>query len=257
MGFGGGLAGGYGTPNPGYHGMESMGMAFNQQFNSYGGDGRMLDMGYMGGGGFGRGDGGFGRSDGSGLGRGKGAYGGDSAGKGGGGGKGGGKGASGAKVFVGRISATTTEHDLRQHFEQYGTLVDVYIPKAPNSTEHRGFGFITYSSDNVAALVANMQHEINGQAVALDRAVPKKDDDAPQVGMAPGNMDNQYGNNQYGSVYAVGNSYGGVGMVGSGMGMMGMEYAAYQQGAGGVAEGGGSFPYYPGFGNMLPKYHLA
>jgi RNA-binding protein Musashi len=48
-------------------------------------------------------------------------------------------------VFVGRLPADTTEGDLRDYFSTFGPLEDVYIPKAPHSAQHRGFGFVTFT----------------------------------------------------------------------------------------------------------------
>ncbi|KAI8535132.1 uncharacterized protein LOC131303700 [Rhododendron vialii] len=81
----------------------------------------------------------------------------------------------GKKVFVGRLPQEATTDDLRQYFGRFGRILDVYIPKDPKRTGHRGFGFVTFAEDGVADRVSRRSHEICGQQVAIDSATPIDD----------------------------------------------------------------------------------
>ena len=43
------------------------------------------------------------------------------------------------KIFVARLSETITADDLKEHFEKFGPVTDVYIPKP-----FRSFAFVTF-----------------------------------------------------------------------------------------------------------------
>lgn len=81
----------------------------------------------------------------------------------------------GKKIFVGRLPQEASVDDLRQYFGRFGRILDVYIPKDPKRTGHRGFGFVTFADDGVAERVSRRTHEILGQEVAIDSATPLDD----------------------------------------------------------------------------------
>ncbi|KAJ0039707.1 hypothetical protein Pint_28043 [Pistacia integerrima] len=81
----------------------------------------------------------------------------------------------GKKIFVGRLPQEATVEDLRQYFGRFGQILDVYVPKDPKRTGHRGFGFVTFAEDGVADRVSRRSHEICGQQVAIDSATPLDD----------------------------------------------------------------------------------
>lgn len=78
----------------------------------------------------------------------------------------------GRKIFVGRLPQEATTDDLRHYFGRFGRILDVYIPKDPKRSGHRGFGFVTFAEDGAADRVARRSHEILGQPVAIDSAAP-------------------------------------------------------------------------------------
>ncbi|KAB5547811.1 hypothetical protein DKX38_011217 [Salix brachista] len=84
----------------------------------------------------------------------------------------------GKKIFVGRLPQEASAEDLRQYFGRFGHILDVYVPKDPKRTGHRGFGFVTFAEDGVADRVSRRSHEICGHQVAIDSATPI-DDAAP------------------------------------------------------------------------------
>ncbi|KAL8044501.1 hypothetical protein ABFX02_08G049200 [Erythranthe guttata] len=118
----------------------------------------------------------------------------------------------GKKIFVGRLPQEASVDDLRHYFGRFGRILDVYVPKDPKRTGHRGFGFVTFSDDGVADRVARRSHEICGQQVAIDSATPV-DDAGAGGGAGPGPSGNIVMNNPepfgYGApVRAYGRMYG-------------------------------------------------
>ncbi|XP_071702563.1 uncharacterized protein [Rutidosis leptorrhynchoides] len=132
----------------------------------------------------------------------------------------------GKKIFVGRLPQEASVDDLHTYFGRFGRILDVYVPKDPKRSGHRGFGFVTFAEDGVADRVSLRSHEICGQPVAIDSATPVDDG-----GSSGGSfMDNpeppSYGG--YGPMRAYGNMYGsldfddwGYGSMGGSMGRMG------------------------------------
>ncbi|CAN6478601.1 unnamed protein product [Victoria cruziana] len=90
----------------------------------------------------------------------------------------------GKKIFVGRLPQEANAEDLREYFGKFGRILDVYVPKDPKRTGHRGFGFVTFADDGVADRVARRSHEIHGQQVAIDSATPLDEGGASSSYMA-------------------------------------------------------------------------
>ncbi|KAM7498412.1 hypothetical protein LguiA_022826 [Lonicera macranthoides] len=79
------------------------------------------------------------------------------------------------KIFVGGLASTVTENDFKSYFEQFGTITDVVVMYDHNTQRPRGFGFITYDSeDAVDKVLLRTFHELNGKMVEVKRAVPKE-----------------------------------------------------------------------------------
>ncbi|XP_031128250.1 heterogeneous nuclear ribonucleoprotein 1 [Ipomoea triloba] len=79
------------------------------------------------------------------------------------------------KIFVGGLASTVTESDFKKYFEQFGTITDVVVMYDHNTQRPRGFGFITYDSeDAVDKVLLKTFHELNGKMVEVKRAVPKE-----------------------------------------------------------------------------------
>ncbi|KAK9924390.1 hypothetical protein M0R45_032759 [Rubus argutus] len=79
------------------------------------------------------------------------------------------------KIFVGGLASTVTESDFKKYFEQFGTITDVVVMYDHNTQRPRGFGFITYDSEEaVDKVLLKTFHELNGKMVEVKRAVPKE-----------------------------------------------------------------------------------
>mmetsp|Transcript_19616 Transcript_19616/g.27160 ORF Transcript_19616/g.27160 Transcript_19616/m.27160 type:complete len:240 (+) Transcript_19616:116-835(+) len=78
------------------------------------------------------------------------------------------------RIFVARIPATVTDESFKQHFEAFGSVQDAYMPKDHYTGDHRSIGFITFTDPaSVDKVLAIESHEIEGCAVAVDRATSK------------------------------------------------------------------------------------
>ncbi|KAG6554042.1 hypothetical protein Mapa_003957 [Marchantia paleacea] len=78
----------------------------------------------------------------------------------------------GTRIFVGRLPPEATAEDLRRYFNNFGRILDVYVPKDAKKQSHRGFGFVTFSDEGAAERVALRSHELLGHQIAVDRAAP-------------------------------------------------------------------------------------
>ncbi|XP_076895508.1 heterogeneous nuclear ribonucleoprotein 1-like [Bidens hawaiensis] len=79
------------------------------------------------------------------------------------------------KIFVGGLPSNITESDFKTYFDQFGTIADVVVMYDHNTQRPRGFGFITYDSEeSVDRVLYKTFHELNGKMVEVKRAVPKE-----------------------------------------------------------------------------------
>ncbi|KAF8391654.1 hypothetical protein HHK36_023961 [Tetracentron sinense] len=79
------------------------------------------------------------------------------------------------KIFVGGLASTVTESDFKKYFDQFGTITDVVVMYDHNTQRPRGFGFITFDSEEaVDKVLLKIFHELNGKMVEVKRAVPKE-----------------------------------------------------------------------------------
>ncbi|KAC9287748.1 hypothetical protein E3N88_46039 [Mikania micrantha] len=79
------------------------------------------------------------------------------------------------KIFVGGLASTVTESDFKRYFEQFGTVTDAVVMYDHNTKRPRGFGFITFDSEDAADnVLIKTFHELNGKMVEVKRAVPKE-----------------------------------------------------------------------------------
>ena len=56
----------------------------------------------------------------------------------------------GNKIFVGGLNWDATDDDLRESFGECGTITDAVVVNDRDTGRSRGFGFVTYSSDEEA-----------------------------------------------------------------------------------------------------------
>jgi RNA-binding protein Musashi len=86
------------------------------------------------------------------------------------------------KIFVGGLPSNVTESEFRRYFEQFGVITDVVVMYDHNTQRPRGFGFITYDSEDAVDMALHKNfHELNGKMVEVKRAVPKEQSPSPVV----------------------------------------------------------------------------
>lgn len=79
------------------------------------------------------------------------------------------------KIFVGGLPPTVTENDLREYFNQFGTITHAVVMYDPVTQSSRGFGFITFDSEDIVDIVVQTPfYELNGKMVEVKRSVPKE-----------------------------------------------------------------------------------
>lgn len=80
-------------------------------------------------------------------------------------------------IYVGNLSYTATEDDLRDAFSQYGKVSSVNIIKDRETGRPRGFAFVEMADGKEAATAIQELNlrEIDGRSVTVNEARPKQD----------------------------------------------------------------------------------
>ena len=91
-------------------------------------------------------------------------------------------------IYVGNLSYSVTEDDLRQSFEAFGQVASVSIIKDKFSNQSKGFGFVEMPSQEEAqAAISGMNgKELKGRAMNVNEARPRTDDRRGGGGRRPG-----------------------------------------------------------------------
>ena len=78
-------------------------------------------------------------------------------------------------IFVGNISYSTTEDDIRRMFEEHGEIDSVKIITDRDTGRSRGFGFVEMMDDGACrnAMEALDNHMVDGRALKVNEARPR------------------------------------------------------------------------------------
>ncbi|RPI98098.1 MAG: RNA-binding protein [Spirochaetales bacterium] len=81
-------------------------------------------------------------------------------------------------IYVGNLSYSVTEDDLKQAFEAFGQVASVSIIKDKFSNQSKGFGFVEMPTQEEAqAAISGMNgKELKGRAMNVNEARPRTDD---------------------------------------------------------------------------------
>ncbi len=80
-----------------------------------------------------------------------------------------------SKLYVGNLSFSTTESELREVFSTYGQVAEVFIAMDKFSGRSRGFAFVTMGSDAEAkAAIGGVNgRSVGGRDLTVNEARPK------------------------------------------------------------------------------------
>jgi len=148
------------------------------------------------------------------------------------------------KVFVGKLPEGVTDEEIKEHFSQFGPIVEVVRPiDKQNGDKPKNFAFITYEKEEIAfKLVKEGQTTLNGETVHIKKVIPK---DQSMGGGRGGFGGGRGGFGGYGYGYGDQYGYGGYTDPYGGFGGYGGGYGG--AGGGGYGGGGGG-GYGGGFG---------
>ena len=81
------------------------------------------------------------------------------------------------KLYVGNLSYATSDSDLQQMFEQFGTVQSAQIIMDRDSGRSKGFGFVEMGNDQEAqAAIAGLNgKEVGGRSLTVNEARPRED----------------------------------------------------------------------------------
>ena len=79
-------------------------------------------------------------------------------------------------IFVGNLSFTATDHDLRQLFDPYGVVDEIRVIMDRDTGRSKGFGFVEMpeSAAATAAIQGLNGKELDGRALTVNEAKPRE-----------------------------------------------------------------------------------
>ncbi|XP_078524760.1 cold-inducible RNA-binding protein B-like [Lissotriton helveticus] len=117
----------------------------------------------------------------------------------------------GRKLSIGNLSLSTEEETLKGAFSKYGKIESVLVAKTPGNLKNRGFGFVTFESedDAKAALQAMNGEELDGHKIRVEH-VGKSSDRSPGTYSGDSGQRRGYQGGGRGGIGDYGNSGGGL-----------------------------------------------
>lgn len=81
------------------------------------------------------------------------------------------------KIFVGNLSFSTSDNDLRDAFAPYGEVASAQVITDRDTMRSRGFGFVEMTADSEAeqAIRALNGTDLQGRALNVNEARPRED----------------------------------------------------------------------------------
>jgi RNA recognition motif-containing protein len=83
----------------------------------------------------------------------------------------------GNKLYVGNLSYSVRDDDLRQHFAEFGAVVSANVMTDRDSGRSEGFGFVEMGSDEMAqAAIRGLNGKsVDGRALVVNEARPREE----------------------------------------------------------------------------------
>ncbi len=81
------------------------------------------------------------------------------------------------KLYVGNLAFDSTEADLQELFEQFGTVRETHVITDRETGRSRGFGFVSMgnNAEGEAAIAALHGKQFSGRTLTVNEARPKED----------------------------------------------------------------------------------
>jgi RNA recognition motif-containing protein len=79
-------------------------------------------------------------------------------------------------IFVGNLSFTATDQDIRQLFEQYGVVDEIRVITDRDTGRSKGFGFVEMPDGQAAkaAMTGLQGKDLDGRALTVNEAKPRE-----------------------------------------------------------------------------------
>ncbi len=92
------------------------------------------------------------------------------------------------KIYVGNLSYSISEEELRQALEAFGPVDSATIIKDKNSGQSKGFGFVEMASeaDGKSAIEGLNGKEMKGRAIVVNEARPRTEESGRRGGRGGG-----------------------------------------------------------------------
>jgi len=79
-----------------------------------------------------------------------------------------------SSIFVGNLSYSSSEEDLRRHFSAYGEIKSIKIPTDRATGRQKGFGFVNFSSSADATKACELnEKDFLGRKLYFSLSKPK------------------------------------------------------------------------------------
>lgn len=81
------------------------------------------------------------------------------------------------RLYVGNLSFNTTQNQLEEAFGRFGTVTDAMVMTDRQTSQSRGFGFVTMSSpaEGSAAISGLHDKDLGGREITVNEARPRED----------------------------------------------------------------------------------
>ena len=81
------------------------------------------------------------------------------------------------KLYVGNLTYDVTDSALESLFQPHGTVQSAQVIMDRDTNRSKGFGFVEYANaaDGQTAITALDGRDVNGQALKVNEARPRKD----------------------------------------------------------------------------------
>lgn len=115
-----------------------------------------------------------------------------------------------AKVYVGNLSWNTTDDGLAHAFSPYGQLTDYIVMKDRDTGRSRGFGFVTFMTQQEAdaAIAALNEQELDGRRIRVNMANSRPPMGGMGANLGYSGLTGGYGAGAYGAAQAGYGAYG-------------------------------------------------